>query len=350
MAGLKVVAVKVNSDGTLDLHDLKAKAEKHRKNLAAFMITYPSTFGVFEEGVQEACKIIHDNGGQVYLDGANLNAQIGLTNPAKCGGDVCHLNLHKTFSIPHGGGGPGVGPICVAEHLAPFLPTHPHLSFRTGSAIDAISAAPFGSASIHLISWAYIRMLGGKGLSESSKVALLNANYMAARLSGNYNVRFKNEKGRVAHELLIDLAEFDKAAGLKVADFAKRLQDYGFHPPTCSWPISTCMLIEPTESETLDEIDRFCDAMIQIRKEVQEIVDGKQPRDNNVLKNAPHPMSVIAVADAEWTRPYSRQTAAYPLSWLVEKKMWPTVSRVDDAFGDLNLVCDCPTVEELASE
>ncbi|KAF8349652.1 glycine dehydrogenase [Amanita rubescens] len=320
MAGLKVVAVKVNSDGTLDLNDLRAKAEKHKNNLAAFMITYPSTFGVFEDGVQEACKIIHDNGGQVYLDGANLNAQIGITNPEKCGGDVCHLNLHKTFSIPHGGGGPGVGPICVAEHLAPFLPTHPHLSFKNGTAIDAISAAPFGSASIHLISWAYIRMLGGKGLSDSSKIALLNANYMAARLSGHYSLRFKNENGRVAHELLIDLAEFDKAAGLKVADFAKRLQ----------FP--------------------FCDAMVQIRKEAQEIIDGKQPRENNVLKNAPHPMTTVAVADAQWNRPYSRQTAAYPLPWLLEKKMWPTVARVDDAFGDLNLVCDCPTVEEVASQ
>ncbi|KAK2461553.1 hypothetical protein APHAL10511_006016 [Amanita phalloides] len=349
MAGLRVVAVKVNNDGTLDLNDLKAKAEKHKTNLAAFMITYPSTFGVFENGVQEACQIIHNNGGQVYLDGANLNAQIGLTNPAKCGGDVCHLNLHKTFAIPHGGGGPGVGPICVAEHLAPFLPTHPTLQSQNGAAINAVSAAPFGSASIHLISWAYIRMLGGKGLSQSSKIALLNANYMAARLSGHYSLRFKNENGRVAHELLIDLAEFDKVAGLKVADFAKRLQDYGFHPPTCSWPISTCMLIEPTESETLDEIDRFCDAMIQIRKEAQEIMDGIQPRDNNVLKNAPHPMSVIAVSDAEWNRPYSRQTAGYPLPWLLEKKMWPAVARVDDAFGDMNLVCDCPTVEELAS-
>jgi glycine dehydrogenase len=349
MAGFKVVAVKVHNDGTLDLNDLKAKAEKHKDNLAAFMITYPSTFGVFEDGVQEACSIIHEYGGQVYLDGAKLNAQIVLTKPAKCGGDVCHLNLHKTFAIPHGGGGPGVGPICVAKHLAPFLPSHPHLSSESGSGIDAVSAAPFGSASIHLISWAYIRMLGGKGLAESSKVALLNANYMAARLSGHYNLRFKNENGRVAHELLIDLAEFDKTAGLKVTDFAKRLQDYGFHPPTCSWPISTCMLIEPTESETLDEIDRFCDAMIQIRKEAQEIIDGNQPRDNNVLKNAPHPTLVMAVSDADWNRPYTRQTAAFPLPWLLEKKAWPTVARVDDAYGDLHLICDCPTVEELAS-
>ncbi|EDR15797.1 uncharacterized protein LACBIDRAFT_243489 [Laccaria bicolor S238N-H82] len=349
MAGLKVVSVQVHPDGNLDLQDLKAKAEKHRDNLAAFMITYPSTFGVFEAGVQDACQIIHDNGGQVYLDGANLNAQISLTNPATCGGDVCHMNLHKTFAIPHGGGGPGVGPICVAKHLAPFLPSHPAMPEKGEQAIDAVSAAPFGSASINLISWAYIKMLGGQGLADSSKLALLNANYMASRLFGHYNLRYKNEKGRVAHELLIDLAEFDKAAGLKVTDFAKRLQDYGFHPPTCSWPISTCMLIEPTESETLDELDRFCDAMIQIRKEAEDIITGKQPRDNNLLKNAPHPMSVITLSEEEWNRPYSRQTAAYPLPWLKEKKFWPTVSRIDDAYGDLNLICDCPSVEEFES-
>ncbi|KAJ6575296.1 glycine dehydrogenase-like protein [Mycena capillaripes] len=329
MAGLKVVSVKVLADGNLDLVDLKAKAEKHKDKLAAFMITYPSTFGVFEHGVQDACKIIHENGGQVYLDGANLNAQIGLTNPATCGGDVCHMNLHKTFAIPHGGGGPGVGPICVAEHLAPFLPSHPYMHDVGNKAIDAVSAAPFGSASILLISWAYIKMLGGEGLTNSSKLALLNANYMASRLSGHYTLRYKNENGKVAHELLIDLAEFEKS-GLKVADFAKRLQDYGFHPPTCSWPISTCMLIEPTESETLEEVDRFCDAMIQIRKEAEDIMTGKQPKDNNLLKNAPHPASVIALSEEEWNRPYSRKNAAYPLPWLQEKKFWPTVSRIDD--------------------
>lgn len=348
MAGLKVVPVKALADGSLDLEDLKAKAEKHKDKLAAFMITYPSTFGVFEAGVQDACKIIHDNGGQVYLDGANLNAQVGLTNPATCGGDVCHLNLHKTFAIPHGGGGPGVGPICVAEHLAPFLPSH-HVMENPGKGIDAVAGAPFGSASILLISWAYIKMLGGTGLAKSSQIALLNANYMAARLSGHYNLRYKNDKGRVAHELLIDLAEFDKSAGLKVMDFAKRLQDYGFHPPTCSWPISTCMLIEPTESESLEEIDRFCDAMIEIRKEAEEVEKGAQPKENNVLKNAPHPMSVLAVSDAEWNKPYSREKAAYPLPYLKEKKFWPTVARIDDAYGDMNLICDCPSVEELAS-
>ncbi|KAF9245789.1 glycine cleavage system P-protein-domain-containing protein [Melanogaster broomeanus] len=323
MAGLKVVPVKTHADGNLDLTDLKAKAEKHKDTLAAFMITYPSTFGVFEDG------IIHEYGGQVYLDGANLNAQVGLTNPAVCGGDVCHLNLHKTFAIPHGGGGPGVGPICVAEHLAPFLPSHPLVETGGDKAIDAVSAGPFGSASILLISWAYVKMLGGNGLSQST--------------NAYYTLRFKNANGRVAHELLIDLAEFDKAAGLKVTDFAKRLQDYGFHPPTCSWPISTCMLIEPTESETLEEVDKFCDAMIQIRKEVDDIISGKQPKDNNVLKNAPHPLSAIVLSDKEWNR------GCVSYAWLREKKFWPTVSRIDDAYGDLNLVCDCPSVEELSS-
>ncbi|KAG6868883.1 hypothetical protein C0993_008631 [Termitomyces sp. T159_Od127] len=288
MAGLKVVSVKVLANGNLDLEDLKTKAELHKDNLAAFMITYPSTFGVFEPGVQDACKVIHDNGGQVYLDGANLNAQIGLTNPATCGGDVCHLNLHKTFAIPHGGGGPGVGPICVAEHLAPFLPSHHVRPAESPLAIDATAAAPFGSASIALISWAYIKMLGGNGLSDSSKIALLNANYMASRLSGHYNIRYTNENNRVAHELLIDLGEFTKS-GLKVMDFAKRLQ---------------------------------------IRKEAEDVVTGKQPKDNNLLTNAPHTMTVIA--SDEWNRPYSRETAAYPLPWLKEKKFWPTVSRIDD--------------------
>ncbi|KAH9044539.1 glycine dehydrogenase [Lactarius pseudohatsudake] len=315
MAGLKVVPVKSLQDGSLDLVDLKEKAEKHSDNLAAFMVRLAESAG------------------------ANLNAKIGLTNPATCGGDVCHMNLHKTFAIPHGGGGPGMGPICVAEHLAPFLPSHPIVPTGGERPIDAVSAAPWGSASILLISWAYIKMLGGQGLVDSSKIALLSANYMAHRLSGHYSLRYKNANGRVAHELLIDFAEFDKSAGLKVTDFAKRLQDYGFHPPTVSWPISTCMLIEPTESESLEEIDRFCDAMINIRCEAEEVLTGKQPRDNNVLKNAPHPMSVIALSEEEWKRPYSRQQAAYPLPWLRERKFWPTVSR-----------CDCPSVEESAHE
>ncbi|QRV97568.1 glycine dehydrogenase [Ceratobasidium sp. AG-Ba] len=350
MAGMKVVPVKNLPNGNLDLEDLKAKAEKHKDRLSAFMITYPSTYGVFEPGVQEACQIIHDNGGQVYLDGANLNAQIGLTNPATCGGDVCHLNLHKTFAIPHGGGGPGVGPICVAEHLAPFLPSHPIIPTGGSKAIDAVAAAPYGSASVLIISWAYIKMLGGQGLSDASKLALLNANYIAHRLAGHYSLKYKNDKGRVAHELLIDLAEFEKKAGLKVMDFAKRLQDYGFHPPTCSWPISTAMLIEPTESESLHEIDRFCEAMIQIRKEAEDIITGAQPKDNNLIKNAPHPMSVIVSSESDWNRPYSRETAAFPLPWLKQRKFWPTVGRVDDAYGDINLVCECPSVDELAEQ
>ncbi|EJD51925.1 glycine dehydrogenase [Auricularia subglabra TFB-10046 SS5] len=349
IAGMKVISVKTLHDGNLDLADLRAKAEQHRDKLAAFMITYPSTFGVFEDGVTEACKIIHENGGQVYLDGANLNAQVGVTNPATCGGDVCHLNLHKTFAIPHGGGGPGVGPICVAEHLAPFLPTHPLIATGGDKAIEAVAAAPFGSASILLISWAYIKMLGGRGLSDASKVALLNANYMAERLRGHYTLRYKNAKNRVAHELLIDLAEFDKTVGLKVTDFAKRLQDYGFHPPTCSWPISTCMLIEPTESESLEELDRFCDAMIKIREEAEDIIAGKQPKDNNLLKNAPHPIAAITLSDADWNRPYTREQAVYPLPFLKQRKFWPTVTRIDDAYGDINLVCECPSVEEVAS-
>ncbi|KZV99038.1 glycine dehydrogenase [Exidia glandulosa HHB12029] len=349
MAGMKVVSVKTMGDGSLDVSDLRAKAEQYKDKLAAFMITYPSTFGVFEDGVTEACKIIHENGGQVYLDGANLNAQVGVTNPATCGGDVCHLNLHKTFAIPHGGGGPGVGPICVAEHLAPFLPSHPLVATGGDNAIEAVSAAPFGSASILLISWAYVKMLGGRGLSDSSKTALLNANYMAERLRGHYTLRYKNSKNRVAHELLIDLAEFDKLAGLKVTDFAKRLQDFGFHPPTCSWPISTCMLIEPTESESLEELDRFCDAMIKIREEADAIIAGKQPKDNNVLKNAPHPIAAITLPDSEWNRPYTREQAVFPLPFLRQRKFWPTVARIDDAYGDINLVCECPSVEEVAS-
>ncbi|EUC63833.1 glycine dehydrogenase [decarboxylating] protein, partial [Rhizoctonia solani AG-3 Rhs1AP] len=347
MAGMKVVPVKNLVDGSLDLNDLRDKAVKHKDRLGAFMITYPSTYGVFEPGVQEACKIIHDNGGQVYLDGANLNAQIGMTDPAICGGDVCHLNLHKTFAIPHGGGGPGVGPICVAEHLAPFLPSHPIIPTGGSKAIEAVASAPYGSASVLLISWAYIKMLGGQGLSDASKLALLNANYIAHRLAGHYSLKYKNDKGRVAHELLIDLAEFEKKAGLKVMDFAKRLQDYGFHPPTCSWPISTAMLIEPTESESLHEIDRFCEAMIQIRKEAEDIITGAQPRENNLIKNAPHPISVIV---GEWDRPYSRETAAFPLAWLKQRKFWPTVGRVDDVYGDINLVCECPSVDELAEQ
>lgn len=346
MAGLKVVAVKTLADGSLDLEDMRAKAEKHKDNLAAAMITYPSTFGVFEEGVREACEIIHKNGGQVYLDGANLNAQIGLTNPGTVGADVCHLNLHKTFGIPHGGGGPGIGPICVRSHLAPFLPGHPLIKCGGDQAIDATAAAPWGSASITTISWAYIKMLGGRGLTDTAKLSLLSANYIAKRLEGHYTVKFTNKNGRVAHECLVDLAEFDKKAGLKVMDFAKRLQDYSFHPPTVSWPISTGMLIEPTESESKEEVDRFCDAMISIRKEVEEVIEGRQPKDNNLLKNAPHPISVLT--DDKWDKPYTRKQAVYPVPNLAKNKFWTTVTRVDDAYGDTHLICTCDSVEEYA--
>lgn len=346
MAGMKVVAVKNKHDGTIDMDDLRAKAEQYKDKLAAFMVTYPSTFGVFEDGVQEACKIIHDFGGQVYMDGANMQAQVGLTNPALIGADVTHLNLHKTFSIPHGGGGPGVGPICCAEHLAPYLPGHPLASVGGERAIHPISAAPFGSASILTIAWAYIKMLGWKGLRQSSVISLLSANYMAHRLAPHYKLRYSNEKGRVAHEFLLDLAELSKV--VSVSDVAKRLADYGFHAPTCSWPISTGMLIEPTESESFEEIERFCDAMIAIRKEIQDVVDGKQDAHNNVLKNAPH--TIQTLIDENWNRPYSRDTAAYPVEGLRTIKFWPASGRVDDAHGDKNLVCECGTVDEYASE
>ncbi|KDE09263.1 glycine dehydrogenase subunit 2 [Microbotryum lychnidis-dioicae p1A1 Lamole] len=347
MSGMKVVPVKVLSTGYLDLEDLKLKADEHRDNLSAFMITYPSTYGVFESGVEEACKIIHEAGGQVYLDGANFNAMIGLTSPGRVGGDVCHLNLHKTFGIPHGGGGPGMGPICCAEHLTPYLPSHPVIPTGGSEPIGPISAAPFGSASILSISWAYIKMLGGDGLTHATKVALLNANYAMKRLEPYYRVKFVNEQGRCAHEFIIDLAEFDDSAGLKVMDFAKRLQDFGIHPPTCSWPLNTAMLIEPTESEGLRDIDMFCDAMIKIRQEADEIAAGKQPRDNNIIKNAPHTQQVVMAN--EWNRPYSREEAAYPDKRLRQRKFWPSVSRVDDSYGDRNLVCECGTVDEYAS-
>ncbi|KAK4056761.1 glycine decarboxylase subunit P [Microbotryomycetes sp. JL221] len=344
MAGMKVVPVKVHTNGTLDLEDLRSKAKQHSDKLAAFMVTYPSTYGVFESGIEEACSIIHEAGGQVYLDGANFNAMIGLTSPGRVGGDVCHLNLHKTFGIPHGGGGPGMGPICTASHLTPFLPTHPVIQTGGKDPIGPISAAPFGSASILSISWAYIKMLGGDGLKHSTKLALLNANYMMARLEKHYTVKFVNENGRCAHEFIIDLAEFENKCGLKVMDFAKRLQDFGIHPPTCSWPLSTAMLIEPTESEGLRDIDEFCDAMIKIRQEADAIAEGQQPRDNNIIKNAPHTQQVIAAS--EWNKPYSREEAVYPVKWLRARKFWPTVSRVDDSFGDRNLVCECGTVDE----
>lgn len=347
MAGMKVVPVKTLADGTVDLDDLRAKAEKHRDDLAATMITEPGTTGIYFANIKEAFDIVHAHGGQVYLDGANFQAQVGLTNPAVMGADVTHLNLHKTFSIPHGGGGPGVGPIGVAAHLAPFLPGNPVV--RTGGqhAIDAVSAAPWGSASILTIAWAYIKMLGFTGLRSATEVALLNANYVAARIKDKYKVKYVGKFGNVAHELLVDVADY-QALGLTVMDFAKRLMDYGFHPPTCSWPISTGLLIEITESEPFEEIDRLCDALLGIAAEAQEIRDGTQPKDRNLLKLAPH--TIETLTQETWDRPYSRERAAYPVPSLRKNKFWPAVSRIDDAYGDRNLVCECGDVEEYASE
>ncbi|PYH49845.1 glycine decarboxylase subunit P [Aspergillus saccharolyticus JOP 1030-1] len=351
MAGMRVVTVKCDTKtGNLDLEDLKAKCEKHQENLAAFMVTYPSTFGVYEPGVKEACNIVHQYGGQVYMDGANMNAQIGLCSPGEIGADVCHLNLHKTFCIPHGGGGPGVGPIGVAEHLRPFLPSHPVSEYlqskRAETASPPISAAPWGSASILPITFNYINMMGAKGLTHATKITLLNANYILARLKEHYPILYTNENGRCAHEFILDARKFKDTCGIEAIDIAKRLQDYGFHAPTMSWPVSNTLMIEPTESESKAELDRFCDALISIRQEIAAVESGAQPRDGNVLKMAPHTQRDLL--STEWTRPYTRETAAYPLPYLVEKKFWPSVTRVDDAYGDQNLFCTCGPVEDSA--
>jgi glycine dehydrogenase len=351
VAGFDVVAVKNTPSGDIDIDDLRAKAEQHKANLAALMVTYPSTYGVFEEHIKEVIKIVHDNGGQVYMDGANMNAQVGLTSPGAIGADVCHLNLHKTFCIPHGGGGPGMGPIGVASHLAPFLPGHP-VSFPTtlkdqnagSKAIGPVSAAAYGSASILVISWMYIAMMGASGLRRATQVAILNANYMAKRMKGHYDVLFQGKNGCVAHEYIIDVRPFDKSAGIKTDDIAKRLMDFGFHAPTMSWPVPGTLMIEPTESESKAELDRFCDAMIKIREEIRDIEAGKVDKLNNPLKNAPHTMHVVS--DDAWSKPYSRQQAAFPLPWVRDHKFWPSVGRVDNPYGDRNLVCTCPPMEE----
>ena len=340
MAGMKVVVTKALENGNIDVEDLRQKAEKYKDNLAALMVTYPSTHGVYESEIVEITSIIHDNGGQVYMDGANMNAQVGLTNPGNIGADVCHLNLHKTFAIPHGGGGPGVGPICVAEQLVPFLPTNPVIKTGGEQAITPISAAPWGSALVCIISYGYICMLGAKGLKRSTEYAIVNANYIKQRLDGSYDCLYTGEKGRAAHEMIIDCRPF-KAKGIEVTDIAKRLMDYGFHAPTVSFPVAGTMMIEPTESESKEEMDRFCDAMISIRKEI-EAADKDEP--NNVLKNSPHTLQMIT-AD-EWNFPYSRSQAAYPLDYVQENKFWPTVRRADDAFGDRNLMCTCAPMEE----
>ena len=340
MAGMKVVVTKTAENGNIDVEDLREKAELHKDNLAALMVTYPSTHGVFESAIREITQIIHDNGGQVYMDGANMNAQVGLTNPATIGADVCHLNLHKTFAIPHGGGGPGVGPICVAPQLVPFLPTNPVIRTGGKNAINAISAAPWGSSLACLISYGYITMLGFKGLTNATKNAILNANYIKERLDGHYKTLYTGEKGRAAHEMIIDCRDF-KQNGIEVVDIAKRLMDYGFHAPTVSFPVGGTMMIEPTESESLDELDRFCDAMISIREEIK---NATKEDDNNPLKNAPHTQEMLT-AD-EWILPYSRKQAAFPLEYIAENKFWPTVRRVDDAFGDRNLICSCNPIED----
>ncbi|KAJ1547610.1 hypothetical protein HK096_002086 [Nowakowskiella sp. JEL0078] len=356
MAGMQVVTVKCDEAGNLDLADLQAKSEKHAQKLAAIMITYPSTYGVFEDTVKEACEIVHKNGGFVYMDGANLNAQIGLCKPAEIGADVCHLNLHKTFCIPHGGGGPGMGPIGVTSTLAPFLPAHPvvKMSSETDVSIGPISAAPYGSASILPISWTYLKMMGDEGLKNATILALLNANYMLKRLEKHYKILFTNSNGMCAHEFIIDCRPFAQSAGVEAIDIAKRLHDYGFHSPTMSFPVANTLMIEPTESESKFEIDRFVDAMISIRQEIREIEEGRQPRSDaegnnqgNVLSNAPHPVEALV---GEWERTYSREYAAYPVPGLRKRKFWPSVSRVDDTFGDRNLICSCPPIEDYEAE
>ncbi|MEJ6674058.1 MAG: aminomethyl-transferring glycine dehydrogenase [Polaribacter sp.] len=340
MAGMKVIVTKTAENGNIDIDDLREKVALHSENLAALMVTYPSTHGVFESEIQNITKIIHDNGGQVYMDGANMNAQVGLTNPATIGADVCHLNLHKTFAIPHGGGGPGVGPICVAPQLVPFLPSNPIIKTGGEHAISAISAAPWGSALACLISYGYITMLGSKGLTDATKIAILNANYIKERLDGYYPTLYTGEKGRAAHEMIIDCRDF-KQNGIEVVDIAKRLIDYGFHAPTVSFPVGGTLMIEPTESESISELDRFCDAMISIREEIK---NTSKEDENNPLKNAPHTQEMLTSDD--WAFPYSRKQAAFPLAYIAENKFWPTVRRVDDAYGDRNLHCSCNPIED----
>ncbi|MBL0315573.1 MAG: aminomethyl-transferring glycine dehydrogenase [Flavobacteriales bacterium] len=342
MAGLQVVVTKCDDNGNVDVADLAAKAAQYKDNLAALMITYPSTHGVFEEAIREITKIVHDNGGLVYMDGANMNAQVGLTSPGNIGADVCHLNLHKTFAIPHGGGGPGMGPIGVNDKLVPFLPGNAMVKTGGDKAIHGVSAAPYGSALILLISYGYIKMLGGKGLTDSTRYAILNANYMKSRLQSHYDVLYTGTHGHVAHEMILDCREFKKS-GIEVEDIAKRLMDYGFHAPTVSFPVAGTLMVEPTESEPKSELDRFCDAMISIRKEIEEVVSGSADKADNVLKMAPH--TAVELTSDQWNHPYGRERAAYPMSGLRENKFWPAVGRVDNAYGDRNLVCTCPPIE-----
>ena len=339
MAGMKVVVTKAAENGNIDIDDLREKAELHKDNLSALMVTYPSTHGVFEAEIREINAIIHQHGGQVYMDGANMNAQVGLTNPGAIDSDVCHLNLHKTFAIPHGGGGPGVGPICVAEQLVPFLPSNPVIKTGGKQAITAISAAPFGSALACLISYGYIKMLGENGLKKSTETAILNANYIKERLADHYQTLYSGVMNRAAHELIIDCRPF-KENGIEVVDIAKRLMDYGFHAPTVSFPVAGTLMIEPTESESLAELDRFCDAMIEIRKEINTAT-AEEP--NHIMKNAPHTLNMLT--SDEWNLPYTRKQAAYPLDYVSDNKFWPSVNRIDEAHGDRNLICSCAPIE-----
>ncbi len=342
MAGMTIVPIKCLDNGNIDIHDLTQKCNQHTKELAGLMVTYPSTFGIFEEDIKAICDLVHQHGGQVYMDGANLNAQVGLTSPGYIGADICHVNLHKTFSIPHGGGGPGMGPIACKHHLAPFLPNHPVVSLKRKG--PAVSASPWGSASILLISYAYIKLLGGSGCKKASQIAILNANYIKHQLAPHYPILFQGKKGNVAHELIIDLRPFKKTAKIEVEDLAKRLMDYGFHAPTMSWPVPGTLMIEPTESESKAELDRFCEAMISIREEIREIETGQADSENNPLKNAPH--TLVDVIQKEWTAPYSREKAVFPLAYIQKRKFWPTVNRVNQAHGDRNLICTCGSVED----
>lgn len=343
MCGMKIVLVKCDERGNIDVNDMREKAVQHKENLSCLMVTYPSTHGVYEESIIEITDIIHANGGQVYMDGANMNAQVGLTSPGNIGADVCHLNLHKTFAIPHGGGGPGMGPIGVAKQLVPFLPSHSLVKTGGDQGISAVSAAPFGSSLILLISYGYIKMLGGEGVTEATKMAILNANYIKESLSGYYRTLYSGKNGRCAHEMILDCVSFKREAGIEVGDIAKRLMDYGFHAPTVAFPVHDTLMVEPTESESKEELDRFCAAMISIRKEIDEIITGKADKDDNVLKNAPH--TAKAVISSDWKHAYSREKAVYPLKWVSDAKFWPSVARVDNAYGDRNLICACPPIE-----
>jgi glycine dehydrogenase len=342
MCGLDIVVVKCDSKGNIDVGDLRTKAEEHKADLSCLMVTYPSTHGVYEESIKDITTIIHANGGQVYMDGANMNAQVGLTSPGNIGADVCHLNLHKTFAIPHGGGGPGAGPIGVAEHLAPFLPSHPVVKVGGAQGIHAVSAAPYGSALILLISYGYIKMMGGAGLTEATRMAILNANYIKESLKDHYATLYSGSSGRCAHEMILDCREWKKD-GVEVGDIAKRLMDFGFHAPTTSFPVVDTLMVEPTESESKAELDRFCEAMIAIRGEIEEVLTGKADKKDNILKHAPH--TAQAVSANEWKHPYSREQAAFPLPWVRDNKFWPAVARVDNVYGDKHLVCACPPIE-----